>query len=114
MPTLFRARGVTLKLFIQSEWYVGTALLAAAVWVAGEAANLNVWVSTAAAFVIAYTVRVLAMYRGWEAALAKQPPGMVVPDARPLLGQKLKGRSQRELGDLGLLAEDEPDEDKSG
>jgi len=29
-------------------------------------------------------------------------------DDRPLLGRKLRGKSQRELRDLGLLVEEEP------
>ncbi len=106
--------GVPPKLFVRGEWYVGTALLAGVVWAICDAADLNVWICAAIAFVVAYTVRVLAMYRGWEEPLAKEPPGVVVHDnARPMLGPKLKGKSKQELRDLGLLAEDGPDEDKA-
>jgi hypothetical protein len=52
-------------------------------------------------------VRVLALFRGWEEPLAKEPAGVYQhSDGRPLLGRKLKGKSQRELPDLGLLVED--------
>ncbi len=106
--------GVTPKLFVRGEWYVGTALLAGIVWAICDTAGLNSWLSTGVAFLVAYTVRVLALYRGWEEPMVKEPPG-VHPhdDARPLLGPKLTGKSEQELRDLGLLAEDGPDEDEA-
>jgi hypothetical protein len=40
---------------------------------------------------------------------AREPAGVYQhTDGRPLLGRKLKGRSVRELRDLGLLVEDAP------
>ena len=40
-------------------------------------------------------------------AARKEPTGVYQhTDGRPLLGRKLKGKSQRELRDLGLLVED--------
>jgi hypothetical protein len=52
----------------------------------------------------------LALYRGWEEPLAKEPTGVYQhSDGRPLLGRKLTGKSRRELRDLGLLIEDESD-----
>jgi uncharacterized membrane protein YeiH len=106
--------GVPPKVFVRGEYYVGTALLAALVWVICDAAGLNNWVSASVAFVVAYTVRVLAMWRGWEEPMPKQPPG-VYPhaDERPLLGPKLTGKSEQELRDLGLLPDDDPDEDQT-
>lgn len=52
------------KLFVRGEYYVGTALLAAVAWVICHAAGLNDWISAGVAFVAAYTVRMLAMWRG--------------------------------------------------
>jgi uncharacterized membrane protein YeiH len=106
--------GVTPKLFVRGEWYVGTALLAGIVWAICDTAGLKSWLSTGVAFLVAYTVRVLAMYRGWEEPMVKEPPG-VHPhdDARPLLGPKLTGKSEQERRDLGLIAEDGPDEDEA-
>lgn len=105
--------GVPPKLFVRGEWYVGTALLAAVVWVICDAAGLNVWVCAGIAFVVAYTTRVVAMYRGWEEPLPKEPPGVHQrDDGRPRLGPKLKGKSEQELRALGLLPEEHPDTDE--
>jgi hypothetical protein len=86
---------------------VSVALLTGVVWVLCDGAGLNAWVSAATAFVVAYVARVLALFRGWEEPLAKEPAGVYQhSDGRPLWGRKLKGTSQRELRDLGLLVED--------
>ena len=51
-------------------------------------------------------VRVIALYRAWEAPLAKEPKGVYKhADGRPMLGRKLAGKSQRELHDLGLTVD---------
>jgi hypothetical protein len=69
--------------------------------------GVNIWVPTLIAVAIGYTLRVTALYRGWEEPLAAQPAGVYKhDDGRPLLGRKLAGKSQRELRDLGLLVED--------
>ena len=65
---------------------------------------------TAISFLIGYTLRVTALYRGWEEPLAKEPAGVYRhDDGRPLLGRKLKGRSEREMKLIGLAVEDEGD-----
>ena len=93
---------------------MGTALLASLVWVICDATGLNVWICAGVAFLVAYTVRVLAIYRGWEEPLAKKLPDVDRPDdGQPLLGPKPKGKSEQEPRDLGLLAEDGPDEDEA-
>jgi len=98
--------GVPPKQFIRGEWFVTTALLTGAVWVICDAAGLNAWWSAGISFVIGFTFRILALYRGWEEPLAKEPTGVYQhSDGRPLLGRKLAGKSQRELKDLGLLVE---------
>ena len=79
------------------------AALTGAVWIACYAAGLNTWWSTGISFVIGFTIRVLALYQGWEEPLAKEPEGVYRhSDGRPLLGRKLKGKSVREMRDLGL------------
>ena len=99
--------GVPPKHFVRGEWFVSIALLTGVVWVLCDWAGLNAWVSAATAFVVAYVAHVLALFRGWEEPLAKEPAGVYQhSDGRPLLGRKLKGKSQRELRDLGLLVED--------
>ncbi|HKP99357.1 MAG TPA: TRIC cation channel family protein [Actinomycetes bacterium] len=98
--------GVPPKQFIRGEWFVPIAALTGLVWVICDAAGLNTWWSAGISFVIGFTIRVIALYRGWEEPLAKEPAGVYQhTDGRPLLGRKIAGKSQRELRDLGLLAE---------
>jgi uncharacterized membrane protein YeiH len=98
--------GVTPKQFIRGEWFVTTAALTGLIWLICDAARLGTWWSVGISFVIGFTLRVLALYRGWEEPLAKEPAGVYKhSDGRPLLGRKLAGKSQRELQDLGLAVE---------
>jgi uncharacterized membrane protein YeiH len=100
--------GVAPKQFIRGEWFVTIALVTGIIWVACDSAGLNTWVSAAISFAIGYTLRMVALYRGWEEPLAKEPKGVYVhDDGRPLLGRKIKGKSKREMESLGL-AMDEP------
>ena len=100
--------GVPPKQFIRGEWFVTCALLTGLIWVLCDAAGLNTWVSAAIAFVVGYTVRMLALYFAWEEPLAAEPKGVYLhDDGRPQLGRKLQGKSQRELKMLGLTKEDE-------
>jgi uncharacterized membrane protein YeiH len=102
--------GVTPKQFIQGEWFVAIAALTGLVWVILDGLGLdawNGWAAYLAAFAVGFSVRVIALYRGWEEPLAKEPGGVYQhTDGRPLLGRKLAGKSQRELRDLGLLPTD--------
>jgi len=100
--------GVPPKQFVKGEWFVSTALLTGAVWIVADNWGLSIWVSTLVAFAVGFTFRMLALYRGWEEPLPKEPKGAYLhSDGRPLLGRKLHGKSQRELRDLGLLVEEE-------
>jgi hypothetical protein len=55
-------------------------------------------VAAGVAFVIGYAVRVAALWFAWEEPLACEPSGVYMHnDGRPLLGRKLRGKSQREL-----------------
>jgi uncharacterized membrane protein YeiH len=102
--------GVTPKQFIRGEWFVPTAVLAGAVWILVYAASANTWVAAAVAFVIAYALRVAAMWWAWEEPLASAPKGVYLHQgARPQLGRKLTGKSRSELRALGLVV----DEDES-
>ena len=95
--------GVPPKQFIRGEWFVSIAMLTGAVWIACDAAGLGTWASTVISFVIGFTLRMTALYRGWEEPLAKEPTGVYQhSDGRPLLGRKIKGKSVREMRDLGL------------
>ena len=98
--------GVPPKHFIRGEWFVSIALLTGIIWVICYAAGLNTWWSAGISFIVGFTVRLTALYRGWEEPLAKEPAGVYQhSDGRPLLGRKIAGKSQRELRDLGLLVE---------
>ncbi len=95
--------GVPPKQFIRGEWFVAIAALTALVWILCTQVGLGAWASIAISFVVGFTVRVIALYRAWEAPLAKEPKGVYQhSDGRPLLGRKLAGKSQRELRYLGL------------
>jgi len=99
--------GVAPKQFVQGEWFVGTAVLTAGVWIGCDQAGLEAWEAVGLAFLVGFVFRLLALYRGWEEPLAKEPKGALIhSDGRPLLGRKLAGKSQRELHDLGLLPDD--------
>ena len=107
--------GVPPKQFIRGEWFVTIAALTGLVWVICDAAGLNAWWSAGISFAVGFTARLLALYRGWEEPLAKEPKGVYQhSDGRPLLGRKLAGKSQRELHDLGLVVEKTPVPSTSG
>jgi uncharacterized membrane protein YeiH len=102
--------GVTPKQFIRGEWFIGTALLTGAVWIFVYWTGAGTWWAAGIAFAVGYTLRTLALFRGWEEPLPEAAKGVVIHGAkRPLLGRKLHGKSQQELRDLGLLVE-EPSE----
>jgi uncharacterized membrane protein YeiH len=103
--------GVTPKQFIRGEWFVATALLTGLVWVLVDWAGASTWVAMGVAFAVGYSLRVTALYRAWEEPLAREPAGVYKHDeGRPLLGRKLKGKSQRELSALGLAVDEQPSE----
>ena len=91
--------GVPPKQFIRGEWFVAIAALTGLVWMlATWARRLGTWWAAGSRSSIGFTVRVIALYRGWEEPLAKEPKGVYQhDDGRPLLGRKLAGKSQREL-----------------
>lgn len=98
--------GVTPKQFIRGEWFVTIAALTGLVWILTFWATDNTWIALGVAFVLGYSVRVAALWYAWEEPLASEPTGVYKhSDGRPLLGRKLKGKSQRELHDLGLLVD---------
>jgi len=99
--------GVEPKQFIRGEWFVVTAVLTGAIWIGCDAIGFNTWVSAAVSFVIAFTFRMAALYGAWEEPLATEPSGVYLhDDGRPMLGRKLKGKSEREMHELGLRVEE--------
>jgi uncharacterized membrane protein YeiH len=105
------ASGVTPKHFVRGEWFVMAAVLTGLVWIGLFALGLSTWVCAGGAFVAGYACRVLAMYRGWEEPLAQGPAGVYEHEDRPILGKKIKGKSESELRALGLWV-DNPDADR--
>ena len=99
--------GVTPKQFVRGEWFVATAIGTGLVWIVLDEMGVPYWISVGIAFLIGFTFRVLALYRGWEEPLAREPKGLKMhADKRPLLGRKLAGKSQEELRMLGLTVDD--------
>jgi uncharacterized membrane protein YeiH len=99
--------GVTPKQFIRGEWFVTIAALTGLVWILTYWATGNTWIALGIAFIVGFSVRVLCLWYAWEEPLASEPTGVYQhSDGRPLLGRKIAGKSQRELGDLGLLVAD--------
>ena len=98
--------GVEPKQFIRGEWFVTTAVITGAIWIACDAIGFSLWLTTVTSFVIAFTFRMAALYEAWEEPLAKEPSGVYKhDDGRPMLGRKLKDKSVREMKDLGLSVE---------
>jgi len=99
------------KQFIRGEWFVGTAVLTGLVWIVLHGVRLTAWNGWAAyllAFLVGFAFRMVALYRGWEEPLAKEPKGVYKhSDGRPLLGRKIAGKSVREMQDLGLVVDGE-------
>ncbi|OQQ14091.1 hypothetical protein B0675_28335 [Streptomyces sp. M41(2017)] len=102
--------GVPPKQFVRGEWFVAIAALTGAVWIVLDQAGLPRAASAPVAFLVGFTVRLTALYRGWEEPLAAEPAGVYRhDDGRPLLGRKIAGRSAREMRLLGLTVEPDPD-----
>src|SRR5215467_2158179 len=97
--------GKTAKQFIRSEWFIGTALLTGLVWILVDWAGLSTWLAAGIAFAVGFSFRLLALYYGWEEPMPSEPKGVVVHKDHPLFGRKLRGKSQRELADLGLVVD---------
>jgi hypothetical protein len=103
VPVAFNlSSGISPKQFIRSEWFIGTALLTGAVWIACDTAGLSNWPAALISLAIGFGFRLTALFRGWEEPLAAEPAGVVIHKPHVLLGRKLHDKSQRELRDLGL------------
>ena len=102
--------GVPPKQFVQGEWFVSTAAMTGLIWLVVYELGASIALSAAVAFAVGFTFRVLALYRAWEPPLAKEPAGVYKhDDGRPMLGRKLKDKSKRELGYLGLTVDKDKD-----
>jgi uncharacterized membrane protein YeiH len=91
--------GVSAKLFVRSEWFVGTALLTAAVWAALHALGASTWIAAAGAFLFGFVFRLAARFRGWEEPMPDQPKGTIKSKRFISLERRIAGKSRRELSD---------------
>jgi uncharacterized membrane protein YeiH len=108
--------GVPPKHFVRGEWFIATAALTGLVWIVADGLGASTWLAAGISFFCGYAFRVTALYRAWEEPLAKEPVGVYLhDDGRPMLGRKIKGKSQRELHALGLAIDqhDQPHVDPS-
>jgi uncharacterized membrane protein YeiH len=90
--------GVTPKLFIRGEWFVGTAVLASVVFIACSAGlNLSLWPATLIAFGVAFVFRYTAMLRHWEEPEPWEPEELRATEVeRPRIQDQLRAEFRRE------------------
>ncbi|MCC7164461.1 MAG: TRIC cation channel family protein [Anaerolineae bacterium] len=84
--------GVPPKHFIKGEWFVGTAALASVLYVALYALGVQFYAATLITFLVAFGVRLLALFRGWEEPEPPDTPDDLLAGGkpRPLLGDAIR------------------------
>jgi uncharacterized membrane protein YeiH len=70
---------VTPAHFIRGEWFVGTAVLTGAVWLAAYQLGGSTWVCAGVAFIVGFAFRVAATRFGWEEPMPKQSAAEPTP-----------------------------------
>lgn len=70
---------VTPAHFVQSEWFVGTAVLTGATWIAVYQLSGNTWVSAAVAFAVGFTFRIAATHFHWIEPMPRDQPAEASP-----------------------------------
>jgi uncharacterized membrane protein YeiH len=90
--------GVTPKLFVRGEWFVGTAVLAALVYIVCDAGlDLSIWPATLIAFTVAFVFRYVALLRHWEEPEPWEPPEARAGEVpRPRIQDQLRAEFERE------------------
>lgn len=80
------------KLFVQGEWFVGTAVLVSISYLVLEKyAGLSIWPATLISFAIGFSFRVVALWFAWEEPMPRIPKhvmGEIIP--RDSLRDKMK------------------------
>jgi uncharacterized membrane protein YeiH len=102
--------GLPPKQFVRGEWFVAAAAVTGIAWIIADSVGASTWLAAGIAFAFGFTLRVTALYRGWEEPLVKEPAGVYQHKDRPLLGRKLAGKSPEELRALGLQVDEDEDE----
>src|SRR5208282_5245224 len=81
--------GVTPKHFVRGEWFVGTAVLTSVVYVVCYWSGLSIIPATLISFVVGFSFRLTALFKGWEEPEPKDQPKP--PDAtRKTLGTAIE------------------------
>ncbi|MCW5881029.1 MAG: TRIC cation channel family protein [Anaerolineae bacterium] len=83
--------GVTPKLFVRGEWFVGTAILTSVVYVFCALGGLSLNAGMAVAFVVGFTFRMLALFLKWEEPEPWEPADVAAGEAeRKPLGEAIR------------------------
>jgi uncharacterized membrane protein YeiH len=107
--------GVPPKQFVRGEWFVAAAAVTGIAWIIADSLGAGTWLAAGIGFAFGFTLRLTALYRGWEEPLAGRPAGVHHHgDGRPLFGRKLAGKSPEELRDLGLQVDADDSVDTRG
>ena len=70
--------GRTAKQFVRGEWFVGTAVLTAVVYlILANYLGLSIWPATLISVVIGFAFRMAALWFTWEEPMPKLPAGMM-------------------------------------
>jgi uncharacterized membrane protein YeiH len=81
--------GVTPKHFVKGEWFVGTAVLTSVVYVICYWSGLSIGPASLIAFIVGFTFRITALFKGWEEPEPKDQPKAPEAD-RKTLGQAVR------------------------
>ncbi|MGA2784765.1 MAG: TRIC cation channel family protein [Candidatus Bathyarchaeia archaeon] len=81
--------GVTPKHFLKGEWFVGTAVLTSAVYVVCYWSGLDIIPATLISFVVGFSFRLTALFKGWEEPEPKDQPKQP-ESARKTLGTAIE------------------------
>jgi uncharacterized membrane protein YeiH len=78
------------KHFVKGEWFVGTAVLTSAVYVVCYWSGLSIIPATLISFVVGFSFRITALYKGWEEPEPKDQPNLPPEPPRKTLGTAIK------------------------
>jgi uncharacterized membrane protein YeiH len=88
---------VTPKHFVKGEWFVGTAALTSAVYVVCYWSGLDIVPATLISFVVGFTFRITALFKGWEEPEPADQPKPPEPKRKTLgesIEEELEGKGK--------------------
>lgn len=87
--------GVTPKLFVRGEWFVGAAIVSSGVYVGCWYAGLSLVPATLVAFAAGFGFRLTALFLAWEEPEPWEPPkARAVEEYRPPLLDRLRAETR--------------------